>query len=303
MGNASAQGAAFMTVTHVKNSDSYFAWMRGVAGMKKSPTARLLGLRLALHRNAETGQCNPSYQTLADEVGVDRCTAIRAINSLVDAGWIAPPDSKGGRSNNFVLTIPDSSASATVKKRNSGTSATVSNSETSLDENETVAPAPLNSSTSATEQSHQRYPNDKEGPTNDRAAPERAAHTVRVEREKLVTDTEELPTTEIERGSDEPLNQEPEPETDEDAFEQLWKASPISHRGARNDALVAYRKARSIGMTPDEIDSAICFFQGSPTLAVMLDEHVTLFLDEHQHEPALSHVTEAASQPVTAPGR
>jgi Helix-turn-helix domain len=184
-----AQGATFKSFTYVKSTETFFAWMRGVAEMKAlSPTARLIGVRLALHRNAATGQCNPSYQTLADEIGAKaRSTAIRAVNSLVKAGWLGPPDSKGGRSNNFVLTIPNSSPSATVEKADGSTSATASKIVANSGESKTVAPAPLNSSTAATERSHQRYPNDKEGHPNDRAAPKRAAHTVRVEREELVT--------------------------------------------------------------------------------------------------------------------
>jgi hypothetical protein len=70
------------------------------------------------------------------------------------------PDSSGGRSNNFVLTIAaNSGSSATVQEINSGSSATINSGASATIEDRTVVPAPPNSGTSATEQWHQRHPN------------------------------------------------------------------------------------------------------------------------------------------------
>ena len=160
--SASVQGSLTPKPQTVRDNDSFFAWMRGVAEDRElSFTARLIGLRLALHRNADTGKCNPSYQKLADEIGVYRGTALRAVQLMVKRGWLADPDSSGGRSNNFVFLLPASGSSATVEAMNGGTSATVNSRTSATVETSTVAVAPLDSGTSATEQWHQRHPNDK----------------------------------------------------------------------------------------------------------------------------------------------
>lgn len=53
-----------------------------------SQTAKLAFGRLLGHHNTETGQCNPSYATLAKGIGVSRRTAIDAVDALEADGWI-----------------------------------------------------------------------------------------------------------------------------------------------------------------------------------------------------------------------
>ena len=68
---------------------------------------RLILIRLLAYRN-KNGQCNPSRDNLADEVGVDRRTVMRAVAVAIERGWLAKPAERGGRGihNNFVFTFP-----------------------------------------------------------------------------------------------------------------------------------------------------------------------------------------------------
>lgn len=54
-----------------------------------SMTAKMLAQVLALDfANRDTGQCNPSRQTLADHLGVSEATVKRALSDLTAAGWL-----------------------------------------------------------------------------------------------------------------------------------------------------------------------------------------------------------------------
>lgn len=55
-----------------------------------SMTARMVGQVLALDfANEQTGQCNPSRQTLASHLGVSEATVKRALAELTSCGWLA----------------------------------------------------------------------------------------------------------------------------------------------------------------------------------------------------------------------
>jgi hypothetical protein len=65
---------------------------------------------LKLHENRRTGQCNPSYQTIANETGLSRRSVIRYARLLINLKLISPIpiwDSKGDRtSNQYNFTDP-----------------------------------------------------------------------------------------------------------------------------------------------------------------------------------------------------
>jgi hypothetical protein len=85
-----------------------FNWMRGVADDKRlSILYRTILMRICLHRYNDTGNCDPGYNAIAAEVGVHRTTVIRAVETGVRFGWLAPP-LRGRRANaSFVFTFPD----------------------------------------------------------------------------------------------------------------------------------------------------------------------------------------------------
>jgi hypothetical protein len=84
-----------------------FKWMRGVSrdhvimGLR-----RLILISLCLYRNGKTGLCDPAYDTIANDVGVDRATVIRAIADGVRRGWLVQPVRRGPTSNSFAFTFP-----------------------------------------------------------------------------------------------------------------------------------------------------------------------------------------------------
>jgi hypothetical protein len=96
-----------MTTTTVARRAQYIWQEDIIADTGLSPITRLVAVRLALHRNAETARCFVSYRTLAAEVGISERSAMRAIAALKTRGWIAV-DLGGGRekANDYRLVTP-----------------------------------------------------------------------------------------------------------------------------------------------------------------------------------------------------
>ena len=90
-------------------------WLRALAGAELSAMTRLIGMRLGLHLNCNTGRCDPSYAGLACEIGTSRSGAIRAIAALEASGWIEVDRHGGGRHrrNDFQLITPETVSPAT----------------------------------------------------------------------------------------------------------------------------------------------------------------------------------------------
>jgi hypothetical protein len=55
----------------------------------KTPTEKLVLISLADHHNRSTGQCDPSYSTLADDALCSRRQAMRCVQSLEEQGFIS----------------------------------------------------------------------------------------------------------------------------------------------------------------------------------------------------------------------
>jgi hypothetical protein len=84
-----------------------FNWQRGVARDKRiSIIHRFILMRLVVYRFKD-GRCNPGYDQVANELGVDRKTVMRAVDVGVRFGWLAPPI-RGRRANaSFVFLFAD----------------------------------------------------------------------------------------------------------------------------------------------------------------------------------------------------
>jgi hypothetical protein len=93
-----------------KNKDrAHFVWMECLAAAGDlSPALRLLGIRLALHRNLATGRCFVGYETLAREVSILTRSAKKLVAQLERHGWIRIKRG-GGRekANEYEFTIPE----------------------------------------------------------------------------------------------------------------------------------------------------------------------------------------------------
>lgn len=69
-----------------------------------SPVQKFILICLADCHNGHTGQCNPSFQRLADVTGYSRRTVIRALADLTEGGFIEPIRAFG-RSSNYRLCL------------------------------------------------------------------------------------------------------------------------------------------------------------------------------------------------------
>jgi DNA-binding transcriptional MocR family regulator len=72
-----------------------------VRDRRLSSTDKIVATTLLLKfRNRETGQCNPSYQTVADVIGMSRDTVTDAVKALKEAGYVVVHGTKGGSGRN-----------------------------------------------------------------------------------------------------------------------------------------------------------------------------------------------------------
>jgi len=63
-----------------------------------SSTAKIVATALLLKfRNSETGQCNPSYQTVAEVIGMSRDTVMDAVKELKAAGYLVVHGGRAAR--------------------------------------------------------------------------------------------------------------------------------------------------------------------------------------------------------------
>lgn len=71
-----------------------------------NPIHLLVLLYLWRRRNWDTGQCNPSMTTIANDVRISRRTAINSINELANRGLLSRKSGHTGISNSYVLETP-----------------------------------------------------------------------------------------------------------------------------------------------------------------------------------------------------
>jgi hypothetical protein len=81
-------------------------WMRAVLASDLPDSAKAIALTIALHLRVKTGQCNPSYPTLAAESHVGERSTYRLVDLLESAGWLAVQRTQGRLSNQYVLLNP-----------------------------------------------------------------------------------------------------------------------------------------------------------------------------------------------------
>ena len=129
---------------------SNFTLAKRIAALPKdvSPMQRLFLHTLLIHRNAATGLCIPSQETIAKEMGAGRVTPKRVQSELVKMGYITLAKASIGstRVNSYTLNLPDatvssstdavSSSDATISS-SSGNSITVIHKQIKQTENKT----------------------------------------------------------------------------------------------------------------------------------------------------------------------
>ena len=86
-----------------------FEWLKAVMQSDSlNPGAKLVASAMAVQfANDETGQLNPSVQTLADYVKASTDTVKRAVKALVNAGWLGRTEGRGrGNRTAYRLASP-----------------------------------------------------------------------------------------------------------------------------------------------------------------------------------------------------
>jgi hypothetical protein len=97
--------------TRARRADR-FKWIEDVLASELDPALKVLAVRIGLHRNDRTGQCNPSAAALTQGTGNNgkwaRRTVQRQLKALRARAWIAYAENRGGRrrSTQYTLTKP-----------------------------------------------------------------------------------------------------------------------------------------------------------------------------------------------------
>jgi hypothetical protein len=88
-------------------------WQRSVlADVELSSGAKLTLMLISLCHNFKTGQCNPSYQTLATGTGMKLAAIPKHLKMGEDRDYIRRRSTKGRHSNSYDLLIPGSPATS-----------------------------------------------------------------------------------------------------------------------------------------------------------------------------------------------
>ncbi|MEM7720749.1 MAG: helix-turn-helix domain-containing protein [Pseudomonadota bacterium] len=99
-----------------------FEWLKAVMQSDQlTPSAKLVASAMAVQfANGDTGQLNPSMQTLADYVKASTDTVKRAVRSLVEAGWLGRTEGRGrGNKTAYRLASPGKIITLSPEKRGS----------------------------------------------------------------------------------------------------------------------------------------------------------------------------------------
>ena len=87
-----------------KDRDDWIAMI--LAACDLCPRSKVLLARIALHRNVETGRCDPGIARLVSGTGLSDSTIRRRLKAAEAAGWISIDKTKGRYSNSVLLLPP-----------------------------------------------------------------------------------------------------------------------------------------------------------------------------------------------------
>jgi hypothetical protein len=89
-----------------KNRDDWIKLFLAADDDELSFTAKVVGVRIALHHNVKTSQCNPSLPQLAAGTGMSERNVRRMLRELEETGWLCTDQSLGRHTHSFQLTVP-----------------------------------------------------------------------------------------------------------------------------------------------------------------------------------------------------
>ena len=116
--------------------ESNFTLAKRIAALPKevTPMQRLFLHTLLIHRNATTGLCYPSQETIAREMGSGEATPKRKQEELVKMGYltIGKIISESGKVNSYSLHLPDISVSSSMNSESSSADSVSSRRDLSI---------------------------------------------------------------------------------------------------------------------------------------------------------------------------
>jgi hypothetical protein len=222
-------------------------WMRAVLAADLPDACVRVAITIALHLRVTTGQCNPSYPTLAAESHVSERSTYRLVDLLEHRGWIAVTRLSGRVNQYTLLTTANSVAGVTTAKP--------------------VAVVPLpNREPTPAKSSTEPLPNRGGTPANMLAGKKRrtAKRTAKEESESRAPDFASPGSEEKKEDSRRKKTKKaakPKPPDSAESFERFWRAYP--RRVAKDAAARAFARAVENGTDPEVL------IAGAQTYAVL----------------------------------
>ncbi|WP_164937282.1 helix-turn-helix domain-containing protein [Bradyrhizobium vignae] len=107
--NPSSAGQASNNAWPIKTFKDRNAWIELLFAANRDTlgaSEKIVGARIALHHNVDTGQCNPSIGKLVFGTSLSESTVRRMIQNLERAGWLLVDRTRGRHANSFELRAP-----------------------------------------------------------------------------------------------------------------------------------------------------------------------------------------------------
>jgi hypothetical protein len=92
--------------TVFKDRDDWIRSLLAVSADDLSYTAKIVGVRIAMHHNVKTGRCDPDMATLAAGTSMSDRNVRRMLRELEQRGWLHVEHRGYRRTNSFELLIP-----------------------------------------------------------------------------------------------------------------------------------------------------------------------------------------------------
>jgi hypothetical protein len=233
--NPRTAGQASSAWQTFKDRDDWIRLFLATDGEELSCTAKIVGARIALHHNIETGRCDPSLGELAHGTGMSDRNVRRMLRELEEKCWVRVQSRGHHRSNSFELLVPEAVTRpdesqedrTTVSGQNGPRPDTVVRSENPRPD---TAVRPENPRP------------DNPGRLTGQSGSVRPDTVVRQKRESNSEEnSEERESLELDLGDEEGRRRDQTP-PDTDSFEAWWRQYP--RKEDKTDAKKAYRAVR-----------------------------------------------------------
>jgi hypothetical protein len=214
-------------------------WMRAVLASDLPDAAARVALAIGFHLNVDSGQCNPSFPTIAVESHVSERSTYRLIDLLEHRGWLAVTRISG-RGNQYTLLTPDKTVTGVTP-----------------DKGVTGVPLPNRGPTPAKSEG---APLPKSGgtPANMLAGEKREQRRKRKEGKESESRPPDFASRESK--NDAPAKKKKSAANHDEPFEEFWRGYP--RRVAKEAAHKAYAAAIKRGIKPETMNEGAKRYAG-----------------------------------------